>query len=504
MNAAVEMTPDWRRWEGEIVAGEFPLVQFLGAGERGATFRTRLASGDGAIKLVPAGRVQAEELVERWNRASGLDHPHLIRILKTGTWAKGGVSLAYLVMEYADENLATVLQERALTADETLEMLGPVAETLEFLHGRGFAHGHLTPSNISAVKDILKISSDGVSAGDVSADLRALAATTIQVLTRQAATVSQVDSEAKLIDRLPQVFQEIVRNCAGRNGRVQWSAAQLAGWLRTQQVAPEGATRDEPAAISAPAMRVPRSKSSKVKLTSYAIGLAFILVAVVTVGSLLSHRTADSISPAPKSSEKTPEQTPSANPPTPVTHAAPSPARAKVTKPSATSRETATGSDLATSREAATGSDPATSRGAATSSDPATSREAATGSDPATSRDAATAGDPGPPRESAARRVVGSPGEVVHEVIPEISAKARRTVHGTVDVLVRVAVDPSGRVTDATLESKGSPYFGKLAVAAARKWAFVAADGAAPREWFLRYQITRTDSKVFVEKAAQR
>ena len=59
MSVAAVTTPDWRQWEGEMAAGEFPLEQFLGAGEKSAVFRTRLASGDGAIKLVPAGNVQA-------------------------------------------------------------------------------------------------------------------------------------------------------------------------------------------------------------------------------------------------------------------------------------------------------------------------------------------------------------------------------------------------------------------------------------------------------------
>jgi serine/threonine protein kinase len=138
MSVAAVTAPDWKQWEGDIVDGEFPLEQFLGAGQKSAVFRTRLASGEAAIKLVPSGKVQADELVERWNRSRELDHPHLIGIVRTGTWAKAGTSLAYLVMEYADDNLAMVLLERALTANETLEMLQPVAEVLRFLHDHGF------------------------------------------------------------------------------------------------------------------------------------------------------------------------------------------------------------------------------------------------------------------------------------------------------------------------------------------------------------------------------
>jgi hypothetical protein len=498
MNAAVEMTPDWKHWEGDLVGDEFPLEQFLGAGEQGAVFRTRLASGAGAIKLVPAGRAQAEELVERWDRTSRLDHPHLLRILRAGTWVKAGMPLAFVVMEYAEENLGTVLEERALTADETLEMLEPAAEALAFLHGRGYSHGRLRPSNIFAVNDTVKLSSDAVSAGDTLADMRAMAATTIQVLTRKPVNPSDSDSETSLVEGLPPVFREIVRNCAGLNGR-RWSAAQLQDWLRSQQLTPgagEGSTHASSpavsthrtnAAISTPPARVGRPKAGKSKVTYYAVVFGLILIAVVTVGSILSHRTPDSTAPAPQASAKTPEAAPGATPETPSP--APSPAREKKTaKTSAATRETA----------ASTGSTEPAASAPAASSDPATSSAPAASTDRAASTDHAVSTDPAP------RHVVGASGDVVHEVIPEFTAKARRTVHGTVNVVVRVVADQSGHVTDAALESKGSPYFGKLLVQAAREWQFVAGNSPDPREWFLRYQITRTDSKVSVEKSAQR
>jgi outer membrane biosynthesis protein TonB len=499
MNAAVEMTPDWKRWEGDVVSNEFPLEQFLGAGEQGAVFRTRLASGAGAIKLVPAPRAQAEELVERWDRASRLDHPHLLRILKTGTWLKAGIPVAYVVMEYAEENLGAVLAERALTAEETLEMLQPAAEALAFLHGRGYAHGRLRPSNIFAVNDTVKLSSDAVSSGDTWADLGAVAATTIQVLTRKPVSASDSDSDTSVVEGLPPVFQEIVRNCAGRNGR-RWSAAQLEDWLRSHLISgvgqdsthasslaatPGSTSRLSPAISTAPT-RVGRPKAGKSKVTYYAVVFGLILVAVVTVGSILSHRTPDSVTPAPTTTAKASEPAPVATPltPSPAPSRTASERRAKAAKPSTTPATTPATTPTTTPSE------PAAKR---ESAPPTTDHAVAT--DPAASGDAAVATPPAP------RRVVGASGDVVHEVIPEFTAKARRTVHGTVNVVVRVVADQSGHVTDAALESKGSPYFGKLLLQAARGWQFVAGNSADPREWFLRYQITRTDSKVFVEKS---
>src|SRR6185437_8862728 len=169
-----------------------------------------IPSGDAAIKLIPARGAQAENLIERWSRARALDHPNLIRIVGTGTWAKGGIPLVYVVTEYAEENLATVLSERPLTPDETLEMVHAVAKGLAFLHDRGFAHGRLKPSNIFAAKDTLKISSDAVSVGDAPSDLRALAATMADALTQP--SVRKQPIGADLIESLPRPFKEIAQN----------------------------------------------------------------------------------------------------------------------------------------------------------------------------------------------------------------------------------------------------------------------------------------------------
>jgi TonB family protein len=89
----------------------------------------------------------------------------------------------------------------------------------------------------------------------------------------------------------------------------------------------------------------------------------------------------------------------------------------------------------------------------------------------------------------------------MRRVLPDIPAEARSTVHGKATVVVRVAVDPSGNVTEATLERGGSPYFGKLALQAARHWQFVPVEGGGPRNWILRFEIMRTATEVIPVKA---
>jgi TonB family protein len=448
MTMAAEMTPDWKSWEGDLVDGEFPLEQFLGSGEKSGTFRTRLPSGHAAIKLVSAGGAQAERLLERWSQASALVHPNLIRIVRTGRWEKSGLPLAYVVTEFAEENLADVLVERTLTAEETIELLLPAADTLAYLHDRGLVHGSLKPSNVFAVDDVLKLSSDALTVGDASADIRAVASIAVQALTQQSLNFMPGDDELDVIKSLPKPFPEIVRNCIGNdvigndrvgNDRVgndkrhPWSAARLATSLRLQKPVPPPAP-----AQSAPVSRYPARRATP---ASYGVILVLLVVAVIAVGSWLRNRTSEPVASAPPSTAKP------AEPAQPVQKEPP--VAAKPPAPREPPRE--------------------------------------------------------PTHEPKPRRVLAdAQQDVVSEVNPDIPAQFRRTINGTATVVIRVAVNPSGEVTDATMEPGGSRYFGKLAAEAARKWRFVPDSSATPREWSLRFALTRTETAVRVEKLAAR
>src|SRR5579864_979857 len=358
MNVAVGLTPDWKQWEGELAAGEFRLDELLGAGAKSAVFRTRVGTQDRAIKLVPSRPAEAKGMVDRWMRSSTLDHPHLLKILKAGTWLKGGSSLAYLVTELGDENLGVVLRERPLTEEETLEMLRPVAGTLAFLHGRGLTLGNLRPSNIFSVEETLKLSSDNIAEGDPSADLRAVAATLTEALTQKTTGSS--------IEQLPGPFREIARGCIGANGQPAWTAAELVNWRRTARTSSSaGANRAK----------------ARPKITTYAIVTAAIFAAVIVVGSIVKNRGA-------------------AQPPAPVAQSAPQPVAETpaVTPPAKTP-----------SRKAA----------------PVASKPAAKEQKP----------EPAPVQASS-----GS-AQAVQQPLPDITDKARRTIHGTVVINVKVTID---------------------------------------------------------------
>jgi TonB family protein len=85
-----------------------------------------------------------------------------------------------------------------------------------------------------------------------------------------------------------------------------------------------------------------------------------------------------------------------------------------------------------------------------------------------------------------------------NQVLPDVPAKARSTIQGTIRVSIRVNVDPSGAVSDATIDSAGSKYFANLALQAARQWRFKpspAREQAASRVFLLRFEFTQSATR---------
>ena len=114
--------------------------------------------------LFPRIPESADLQLSRWGRAANLSHPNLARIFQTGRCQLGDERLLYIVMECGDEDLSQIIPQRPLTPAEAQDMLRPVLDALAYLHAKGFAHGRVKPSNIMAVDDQLRLSSDGICA----------------------------------------------------------------------------------------------------------------------------------------------------------------------------------------------------------------------------------------------------------------------------------------------------------------------------------------------------
>jgi TonB family protein len=97
-------------------------------------------------------------------------------------------------------------------------------------------------------------------------------------------------------------------------------------------------------------------------------------------------------------------------------------------------------------------------------------------------------------------------GKVVQQVLPDAPQKARGTIRGKVRLSVKVKVDESGNVTQATLEAPGpSQYFADRTLQAAQLWKFAPAkiDGRnVTSQWLLYFEIDPAITTVHPKQTA--
>ena len=461
------MTQGWKQWEGQVLNGEFHLRHYLGGSEHSAVFLTEdreRGLQKAAIKLIPADPENAELQISQWKEAAKLSHPHLIRLFQMGRCQLGNRNLLYLVTDYAEVNLSQILSRGPLPAEEIRETLKRILDPLAYLHGKDFIHGHLKPANIMGVDGQLKLSSDGICRMGESSGGRG----TPGIYDPPEAASGMISPAGDvwslgitLVEALTQHPPVWVRTEEGDPvlprtlpapffdiARHCLRRAPQRRWTVAEIVARLESTSPVPTS-PVPPLPVPKPQISARPRKVFAKWRY--IVPTVAVGLALAVMLAGPRLLNRRRVQPKPEQNPvrrSTGPLTPKSSEA---------------------------RQNSSGTHPSTS----------SLRSGAQGKTP-------TGG------------VVQ--GGVRQKVLPDVPQSASDTIQGTVRVTVKVVVDASGNVVEATLVSPGpSRYFARLALQAARKWKFwpVEVDGRhVSNERILQFDFTKTSTEAFPVQAA--
>jgi TonB family protein len=471
-------------WVGRVVDGRFPLLEWRGGSEGSGVFLTEWDGPGGpkaAIRLIPGDHEAVVERLVRWAAAAKLSHPHLTRVFYFGRDFVDGVELAYAVTEYADEVLGEIIQERPLEPGEARAVLEPVLDTLDYLHGQGFVHGHVKASNIVAVNDELKLAGDdlfraghtnhgpveqGVYAapetlsGTISpaADLWSLGATLVEVLTQHPpAFEAPARGDPGVPESVPEPFAAMARACLRRAPAERATLDVVRAMMEGKGAARSEAKRPSAGSeIQAPGAEVTEVEAAEVEAAggedqreleagsamkssglrkTRGLALVALLVAVAAVIVLfaaLSHKA---------------------------------------------------------QRPALSGSEGQASEGQASSTAGQGTQQPAESPTGKERQDG----------ESLSPTAAPEKGGVANRVMPDVAAKASQTIHGKVQVEVRVAVDPDGGVANADFISPGvSRYFASRAMEAARRWRFTpprVGGRAVGSVWALRFVFRQSGTE---------
>lgn len=469
-------------WVGQIVDGRFPLRDWLGGSAHSGVFLTEMPDNPGrkvAIKLIAVQSFDAEPNILDKPQGDEIGHPHLLPLLAKGSCTHNGIALLYVVTDFADEVLSTILLERSLTDAETRAMLDPVMEALSFLHEKGLVHTRLKPSNIFVAQEQLQISADGICiAGSIgrsgsshsiydapetgslpfsaATDVWSLGVTIVEALTQHPLDWNRaIEAEPKIPPGVPEPFARIARACLRRQPSLRCTISEIREMLAGKDQ--RGASRNGSlfARFFKPFGPAPASKESRTPQRRggrmLAIAALIAAAAVVVVILMRSHAPATPAGPVPDAQGASGASTSSGA----------APASKKKPKPE---HHASIAQSMDSVQPQQTKSEPLGLNGSEQNG-------------------------------------------IVKRVLPTVLPSAQASIRGTVTVVVHVEVDSSGSVTNATLAQEGpSRYFAKISQQASEQWRFdPEANGgnARFRAWNLHFQYRQDGVQVMPAPAAR-
>ncbi len=271
--------PEWAALSGTLLPGGYEIGEIIEADIHRARFHVRVL-GDWSAKAIidafNASGPRAEEQIAVWMAAKELRDGPVSSPLSAGQFEHANTALIYAVFPAADETLAGVLRERALAVDEAREALSSLLRALEYLHARGWVHGHLSPEQVLAFGDSIRISTEYACPIDTlrpvelipvryvapeaaesnttaAADVWCLGATLFEALTQKEYLVN---NHSEVLE-LPQPFNVIVDRCLDTNPQSRCTLAEIGQMTVSRPLAFAAAAAEGAPPITAPAVAAP-------------------------------------------------------------------------------------------------------------------------------------------------------------------------------------------------------------------------------------------------------
>ena len=529
-------------WEGRVVEGKFPLLEWRGGSESCGSFFTVLGGLQQAIiQLVLESDPEADAHLAQWNFAAGLSHPHIAKVLAAGRCVFDDTGLVYAVTESSDATLSRIIRSGTLGAVRTREVFVPVLNALSYLHKNGVVHGHINPSTIqfacakpklsianlflagsakrsiavSGLYDAPEVHHDGASP---ASDAWSIAMTMYEAITdAQLSFDSAGDDRAQIIQTLPSPFREIVQGSLQVDPQCRCSVEDILVKLDAGNDAPISEVEipatventngpslliqasemrlgdepgvylptetaiDEPVVFSKSFERFEEAHLTRFRGLPYAV-VTIILLALVSVMVVRGHKS----TPRPELTRKI------AAPPT-----SESVARKPLTAPVV---------DKAASENQSSIRVPQMVNHAKSEIKPSVAENVPQNA-PHTETPTAFADQPlqkAPSVASRSRSKVETNGSVVKRVLPDVSPGAFEGNPVLVEAQVRVSVDKEGAVSNVEYITPGpGSYFARIAERAARSWQFKPPmqDGKPDRSvWVLRFYFARNQTEATAER----